>query len=197
MPETLAAPQAGSGSPATNRRLIRSWLVWAPMRRTSRVTPGRFLWAMPKAEIGRDSTAFQMLRTLSIAWSGCWRCAVRQTSPTGDRLAVCRRSDQQDFTFYLTAGVDDQLRMLIKYAQNELAPADARIAIVSSDDGAGLAIDEAVRQQNREWAPTLSLRFTAGDAIADIVSQLRRAAVNVIFFDGGADQLVALAEEAT
>ena len=117
--------------------------------------------------------------------------------PVVGPLTVYRRSDQQDFIFYLTAGLDDQVRVLIKYAQNELAPPNARIAILSSDDGAGLAIEDAIRRQSpsAEWEPVLSLRVTRGIAIADIVSQLRRAAVNMIFYDGGADRLMALAEE--
>ena len=114
-------------------------------------------------------------------------------------LAMHQWREQQDLTFYLTAGLDDQLRVLVKYAQRELAPTDPRIAILSSDDGAGLAIEDAIRRQSPDakWAPVTSLRLTSGTAIADVVSQLRRAAVSIVFYDGGADRLVALAEEAS
>jgi ABC-type branched-subunit amino acid transport system substrate-binding protein len=122
----------------------------------------------------------------------------RAALPVVGPLALYRRSERQDFTFYLTASLDDQVRVLVKYAQNQLAPANSKIAIVSSDNGAGLAIDDAIRREGRnaEWTPALSLQLRGGTAIADIASQLRREAVNIIFYDGGADRLVAFAEEA-
>jgi len=120
--------------------------------------------------------------------------------PVVGPLARYRRSTvkPQGFTFYLTAGLDDQTLALVKYAQNDLAPADPRVAILSSDDEAGLSIADAIRQQvrNAEWPPALSLHLQGGVAAADIASQLRLAAVNIIFFDGDATQLAALAEEA-
>jgi len=104
----------------------------------------------------------------------------------------------QGFTFYLTAGLEDQARALVKYALNDLASGDPKIAILSSDDGAGLGIGDAIRQQSRnaEWTPALSIRVGRGAAIADVASQLRLAAVNIIFYDGDPTHLAALAEEA-
>jgi ABC-type branched-subunit amino acid transport system substrate-binding protein len=108
------------------------------------------------------------------------------------------RSAGQGFTFYLMAGLEDQARALVKYAQNDLAPADPKVAILPSDDGAGLHIEDAIRQQSRnaEWTPVLSLHLTGSLAVGDAVSQLSLAAVNIIFYDGGPTHLVALAEEA-
>lgn len=108
------------------------------------------------------------------------------------------RSEHQGFTFYLTASLEDQARALVKYAQNNLTPDDPKIAILSSDDGASLHIGNAIRHQSRnaEWTPALSLHLTGGTAIADVASQLRLAAVNIIFYDGGPTGLVAFAEEA-
>ena len=96
------------------------------------------------------------------------------------------------------SGLEDQVRALVKYAQNDLAPDVPKIAILSSDDGANLSISDAIRQQSRnaEWAPALTLRLTGGTAITDIASQLRLAEVNIIFYDGGPTRLVALAEAA-
>jgi ABC-type branched-subunit amino acid transport system substrate-binding protein len=104
----------------------------------------------------------------------------------------------QGFTFYLTAGLEDQARALVKYALNDLAPADPKIAILSSDDGAGLGIGDAIRQQSRnaEWTPVLSLHLAGGTAAADVASQLRLAAANIIFYDGSPTHLAALVEEA-
>ena len=120
--------------------------------------------------------------------------------PVVGPLAQYRRSGvgPQGFTFYLTAGLEDQARALVKYAQNDLAPADPKIAILSSDDGAGLRLDDAIRQQSRnaEWMSALRLHLTGDTAIADVASQLRLAAVNIIFYDGGPTRLAALAEEA-
>src|SRR5215470_4658867 len=120
--------------------------------------------------------------------------------PVVGPLARYRRSTvkPQGFTFYLTAGLDDQALALVKYAQNDLAPADPSVAILSADDGAGLSVTDAIHQQvrNGEWPPALSLHLHGGAAAADIASQLRGAAVNIIFYDGGATELAALAEEA-
>jgi ABC-type branched-subunit amino acid transport system substrate-binding protein len=109
-----------------------------------------------------------------------------------------REVGRQGFTFYLTAGLEDQARALAKYAQTNLASADARIAILSSDDGAGLRIGDAIRRHggHAEWTPTMNLHLTSGTPIADATSQLRLAAVNLIFYDGGPTRLVALAREA-
>jgi ABC-type branched-subunit amino acid transport system substrate-binding protein len=120
--------------------------------------------------------------------------------PVVGPLAQHRRSavKPQGFTFYLTAGLEDQARALVKYAQNGLAPADPKIAILSSDDGAGLGIGDVIRQQSRsaEWTPALSLHLAGGAVTADIASQLSLAAVNIIFYDGGPTGLTALAEAA-
>src|SRR5262249_21445065 len=114
-------------------------------------------------------------------------------------LAPDRRSAErpQGLTFYLTASLEDQVRALAKYALSDLAPGDPKIAIVSSDDGAGLGIGDAIRQQSRnaERTPALSLRLAGGTAMADVASQLRLAAVNVIFYDGGPLHLAALIED--
>ena len=120
------------------------------------------------------------------------------TLPVVGPLAHYRRSEHQSFTFYLTAGLEDQARALVKYARNDLALADPKIAILSSDDGVGLSIGDALRRQsqNAGWTPELSLHLSGGAAIADIVLQLRLAAVNIIFYDGGATHLAALIEEA-
>jgi len=111
-------------------------------------------------------------------------------------LAQYRRSERQGLTFHLTASLEDQARALVKYAQNDLALDDPKIAILSSDDGAGLSISDALHEesQNAKWAPALSLHLTG--EIADISSQLRLAAVDIIFYDGGPTRLAALAEEA-
>lgn len=102
------------------------------------------------------------------------------------------------FTFYLMAGLEDQARALVKYALADLAPVDPKVAILSSDDGAGLRIDDTIRRQSRsaEWTPALSLHLTGSLAVGGVVSQLSLAAVNIIFYDGGPTRLVALAEEA-
>jgi len=126
--------------------------------------------------------------------------AERSGVPVIGPLAQDRRREagRQDFTFYLTAGLEDQTRALFKYAGSHLASADARIAIVSSDDGAGLRIGDAIRRQsgNVAWTPTMNLHVSGGTPIADAASQLRLAAVNLVFYDGGATRLVALAREA-
>ena len=120
--------------------------------------------------------------------------------PVVGPLAPDRRSAEkpQGLTFYLTASLEDQLRALVKYALNDLVQADPKIAIVSSDDGAGLGIGDAIRQQSRNaaWTPALSLHVGGGTAMADVASQLRLAAVNTIFYDGGSAHLTALIEEA-
>lgn len=110
-----------------------------------------------------------------------------------------RRADaRQEFTFYLTAGLEDQARALVKYVRNQLASADTRIALLSSDDGASLRIDDAIRRQsgNAKWAPTLSLHLRGGTSTVDVVSQLRLAAVSIIFYDGGPTHLIELVREA-
>jgi ABC-type branched-subunit amino acid transport system substrate-binding protein len=118
--------------------------------------------------------------------------------PVVGPLAPDRRSavKPQGFTFYLTAGLEDQARALVKYALNDLASGDPKIAIVSSDDGAGLGIGDAIRQQSRnaEWTPALSFHLAGGAAIADVALQLRLAPVNIIFYDGGPTHLAALVE---
>jgi ABC-type branched-subunit amino acid transport system substrate-binding protein len=113
-------------------------------------------------------------------------------------FAQYRRNGRQDFTFYLMSSLDDQVRALVKYAQNDLAPNVPKIAILSSDDGANLNISDAIRQQARsaEWAPVLILRLTSSTPIADIASQLRLADVNIIVYDGGPTRLVTLTEAA-
>lgn len=120
--------------------------------------------------------------------------------PVVGPLTPYRRSGiaGQDFTFYVIAGLEDQARALVKYAQNDLVRDDPKIAILSSDDGAGLHVGDTVRQQSRnaEWTPALSLHLTGDMAIRDVVSQFSLAAVNIIFYDGGPTRLVALAEEA-
>ena len=119
--------------------------------------------------------------------------------PVVGPLAQYRRSaaERQRFTFHLTAGLEDQARALAKYAQSELAPIDPKVAILWSENGAGSGIGDAIRQQgpNAEWAPMLSLPLTATTAIADVASQLRVVGVNIIFYDGGPDRLVELAQE--
>ena len=120
--------------------------------------------------------------------------------PVVGPLAPYRRRavERQGFTFYLTASLEDQARALVKYAQTNLAAAGSKIAILSSDDGASLNISDAIRRESRnaKWTPALSLHLTGGTAIADVASQLRRAAVSIIFFDGGPTRLAALADEA-
>ena len=120
--------------------------------------------------------------------------------PVVGPLAQYRRSavERQRFTFHLTASLEDQARALVKYALTNLAAADSKIAILSSDDGAGLSISDAIRQQSRnaKWTPALSLHLTGGTAIADVASQLRLAAASIIFYDGGPTRLAAFAEEA-
>ena len=54
----------------------------------------------------------------------------------------------------------------------------------------------ANRSRNADWAPMLTLRLTGDTAMTDIVSQLRLAGVNIIFYDGGPTRLVALTEAA-
>lgn len=122
----------------------------------------------------------------------------RATLPVIGPFAQYRRNERQDFTFYLMSGLDDQVRALVKYAQNDLAPDVPKIAILSSDDGANLSISNTIRQQSRnaKWAPSLTLRLTGGTAMTDIASQLRLAEVNIIFYDGGPTRLVALTEAA-
>jgi ABC-type branched-subunit amino acid transport system substrate-binding protein len=126
--------------------------------------------------------------------------AERSALPVVAPLAPYRREavGRRDFTFHLTASLEDQVRALVKYAQKNLGGAEAKTAIVSSDDGAGLNISDAIRQQSRntKWTPALSLLLTDGTAIADVASQLRRAEVSIIFYDGGPRRLAALAEEA-
>ena len=48
--------------------------------------------------------------------------------PVVGPLAQYRRGalERQSFTFYMTAGLEDQARALVKYAQDDLAPADPR-----------------------------------------------------------------------
>jgi len=120
--------------------------------------------------------------------------------PVVGPLAPDRRSAEkpQGLTFYLTASLEDQVRALVKYALSDLVAGDPKIAIVSSDDGAGLGIGDAIRQQSRnaEWMPALSLHVGGGTAMADVASQLRLAAVNIIFYDGGPTRLAALIEDA-
>jgi ABC-type branched-subunit amino acid transport system substrate-binding protein len=113
-------------------------------------------------------------------------------------FAQHRRNERQDFTFYLMSGLDDQVRALVKYAQNDLVPDLPKIAILSSDDGANLSISEAIRQQSRnaDWVSVLTLRLTGDTAMTDIASQLRLAGVTIIFYDGGPSRLVALTEAA-
>ena len=120
--------------------------------------------------------------------------------PVVGPLAPGRRSAVRPhgFTFYLTAGPEDLARALVKYALNDLVQADPKIAILSSDDGAGLGIAEAIRQQSRNaaWTPALNLHLAGGAVTADVAAQLRLATVNIIFYDGGPTHLAALIEEA-
>jgi ABC-type branched-subunit amino acid transport system substrate-binding protein len=115
-------------------------------------------------------------------------------------LAPYRRRavERGSFTFHLTSSVEDQARALVKCAQIRLIAAGSKIAVVSSDDGAGLNISDAYRQQSGDakWTPALSLHLTERTVIADIASQLRHAAVSIVFYDGGPTRLAALAEEA-
>jgi ABC-type branched-subunit amino acid transport system substrate-binding protein len=109
-----------------------------------------------------------------------------------------RASDRHGFTFHLTAGLEDQVRVLVKFAATNLAADDAKVAVVTSDDGAGLDIKDAIGRQNRnaKGAPALSWHLRASSRIADLVAQLQAAGVNVVFYDGGPMRLAALSEEA-
>lgn len=100
----------------------------------------------------------------------------------------------QRFTFYLMASREDQARALVKYVHTEVA--DPRIAILSSDDGDSRRIGDAITHENVQWTPALTLQWPRGKAIADIVSRLRLADVNTVFYDGDPTGLVMLAEEA-
>ncbi|HEY1338990.1 MAG TPA: ABC transporter substrate-binding protein [Bryobacteraceae bacterium] len=115
-------------------------------------------------------------------------------------LAPYRRKvlERGGFTFHLTASLEDQAHVLVKYALANLVAAESKIAIVSSDDGANLNIGDAIHNHGRgaQFEPALSLRLTGRTPIADIASQLRRAAVSIVFYDGGPTRLAALAEEA-
>jgi ABC-type branched-subunit amino acid transport system substrate-binding protein len=119
--------------------------------------------------------------------------------PVVGPVAYDRRGagERQRFTFYLTAGVEDQVWALAKFARTKLALPDAKLAIVSSDGGgAGPGITDALRQQGSNAEAVLSLKLAAGTAVADVVAQLRQATVDAIFYDGGPAGLAALAEEA-
>ena len=126
--------------------------------------------------------------------------AERMALPVVAPLAPYRRSglERGRFTFHLTASLEDQARALVIYAQANLLAPDQKIAILSSDDGAGLNIGNAIHRQDHsaQLEPALSLRLTASTPVADIAWQLRRAAVSTIFYDGGPARLAALAEEA-
>jgi ABC-type branched-subunit amino acid transport system substrate-binding protein len=115
-------------------------------------------------------------------------------------LAPYRRRalERGGFTFHLTASLEDQARALVKYAQTNLVAVDSKIAILSSDDGAGLNIGEVIhhRDHSAQFGAALSLHLTGSTPVSDITSQLRRAAVSIIFYDGGSTRLAALAEEA-
>jgi ABC-type branched-subunit amino acid transport system substrate-binding protein len=90
------------------------------------------------------------------------------------------------FSFYLTAGPEEQARALVTYAQTTLALANPRIAIVSSRHGSTPAVADSIRQHCRTigWTPTASLDLSVGAAIADVASQLQGAAIDTIFYDG-------------
>ena len=126
--------------------------------------------------------------------------AESSTLPVVAPLAPYRRRvlERGGFTFHLTASLEDQAHALVKYAQTNLVAADTKIAILSSDDGASLFIGDAIHHRGRsaQFEPVLSLRLTGSIPVADIASQLRRAAVSIIFYDGGPTRLAALAEEA-
>jgi ABC-type branched-subunit amino acid transport system substrate-binding protein len=115
-------------------------------------------------------------------------------------LAPYRRKvlERGGFTFHLTASLEDQLHALVKYALANLVAAESKIAILSSDDGANLNIGDAIHNHGRggQLEPALSLRLTGSTPVADIALQLRRAAVSIVFYDGGPTRLAALAEEA-
>src|SRR5262245_26152144 len=74
--------------------------------------------------------------------------------PVVGPIAQYRRDavERQSGTFYLTAGLDDQARVLVKYARSDLSPTDPKIAILSADDGVGLNFDDALRQESRDVA---------------------------------------------
>jgi ABC-type branched-subunit amino acid transport system substrate-binding protein len=126
--------------------------------------------------------------------------AERKALPVVAPLAPYRRRglERGSFTFHLTASLEDQARALVMYAQTNLAAADRKIAILSSDDGAGLNVGDVIhrRGHSAQLEPALSLHLTASTPIVDIAWQLRRAAVSLIFYDGGPARLAALAEEA-
>jgi ABC-type branched-subunit amino acid transport system substrate-binding protein len=107
-----------------------------------------------------------------------------------------RATERGGFTFHLTASLEDQARALLKYAQTNLISADTKIAILSSDDGGSSNIDDVIQGHGAQFEPALSLRLTGSTPIAAIASQLRRAAVSIIYYDGGPTRLAALAEEA-
>src|SRR5262249_966351 len=144
-----------------------------------------------------DTAIFAVVAPLTLGPEALAEFAEREALPVVGPLAQHRGSDHQGFTFYLTAGLEDQVRALAKFAQPELASGASGIAILSSDDGAGLNIENAIRQQNQDATKpsALNIHLTGSTAMADVVPQLRRAAVNIIFYDGGPTGLVALARQ--
>ena len=144
-----------------------------------------------------ETAIFAVVAPLTLGPEALAEFAEREALPVVGPLAQQRSSDHQGFTFYLTAGLEDQVRALAKFAQAELALSASTIAIVAADDGSRLDIDNAFRQQNQDAAKpsAVNIHLTGSTAMADVVPQLRRAAVNIIFYDGGPTGLVALARE--
>src|SRR5262249_11010640 len=144
-----------------------------------------------------ETAIFAVVAPLTLGPEALAEFAEREALPVVGPLAQHRGSDHQGFTFYLTAGLEDQVRALAKFAEAELALSASTIAIVAADEGAGLNIENAIRQQNQDAGKpsAVNIHLTPSTAIADVASQLRRAAVNIIFYDGGPAGLVALARE--
>ena len=107
--------------------------------------------------------------------------------------------DRGGLTFYLTVGLVDQTRALMRYARDTLVLANPRIAMVSSADNDALGIGEAIRRQcqDADWTPPVSLDLTSRSAMADVASQLHLAGVDTIFYHGHPALLAALLEQAT
>jgi ABC-type branched-subunit amino acid transport system substrate-binding protein len=120
--------------------------------------------------------------------------------PVVGPLGQFRRAEieRQHFTFRLTAGFEDQARVLVKYWAANLATGDSKVAVLTCDDGAGLNIVDIISRQsgNSTSTPVLSWHLSASSKVTDVVGRLRSAGVNVVFYDGGALRLAALVEEA-
>lgn len=103
------------------------------------------------------------------------------------------------FTFYLLAGVREQLRVLVHYAARTLRLQKPRVAILYPADAKSAEIADAIEQQGKKfgWSSGVRREYVPGRFEAlPLATNLHKGGTDVLFFLGSGAELTALIREA-